>query len=365
MSVIISTKEELQERVKELSCLYKISSVFREHQGDNKVTLNRICQILQQAWRFPKSATVVLSLKDIRTATGEIPEPSVKQKSDLLVSGQISGVIEVHYPSPKFNMHYFLSEEQRLLNKVADEVSSFYEKQIHKEQKELLERTAQRNDRLSILGEITAGIAHELNTPLGNILGFAELINDRTQNEQVKADISKIIKAAIYSREVVKKLMFFACEMPHNLETIKVKPIVSQALSLLGPNFRKAGVEYHLEFDDPELKAQLDPIQLTQVLFNLLINALYLSPPNSTIEINVYSDKRHLYIEIADEGPGIKQEHRSKIFEPFFTTKPVGEGSGLGLSVVHGIIKGHQGNIRTYDNQPKGTKFQIQLPLKF
>lgn len=365
MAAIISTKEELHERVKELSCLYEISFVFREYQGDIRTTLEKVSSILQQAWRYPKSAIVLLNLKDIKIETGKISGPTVKQTADLLVFGEISGRIEVHYPSKNSAESIFLPEEQRLLNKVADEVSSFYEKQLQKEKEELLRRSVQRNDRLSILGEITAGIAHELNTPLGNILGFAELIKDRTQNPQVEADVSKIIKAAIYSREVVKKLMFFACEMPNNMEIIEVKPIISQALSLLGPNFRKARVEYELDFRDPGLKAQLDPIQLTQVLFNLLINALYISPENSTIHIKCYSDGKNLVLEIADEGPGIKQGHRGKIFEPFFTTKPVGEGSGLGLSVVHGIVKGHRGNITTFDNKPKGTVFQIELPLKF
>ncbi|WP_424494332.1 sensor histidine kinase [Salinimicrobium sp. GXAS 041] len=365
MSEIFSTKEVLQERVKELSCLYEISSIFREHQENMESSLNKICYILKQAWRFPEVAAVHLKLRNIETSTGEIETSTVKQTCNIFVFGKNSGRIEVHYPNPEFQEHHFLAEEQRLLDKVADEVSFFYEKQIHREKEELLKRAAQRNDRLSILGEITAGIAHELNTPLGNILGFAELINGHTQDRLVKADLSKIIKAAIYSREVVKKLMFFACEMPHNMKVVKVKPIISQALSLLGPNFRKAEVEYQLEFDDSSLEAQLDPIQLTQVMFNLLINALYLSPKDSVIKIHVYNDEESLFIEIADEGPGIKKEHKSKIFEPFFTTKPVGEGSGLGLSVVHGIIKSHRGNIRAFENKPKGTIFQIQLPLKF
>ena len=364
MTEITSTKEELQERIKELTCLYEVSSVLRNHQGDIESTLNSVCHILKQAWRFPEKAVVEFQVKEVRVKTGEIPEFTVSQRAVVKVFRENSGQLEVHYPSPPLNEDYFLPEEQRLLDKVAEEVASFYERQQHKEQEELLKRTARRNDRLSILGEITAGIAHELNTPLGNILGFAELIEERTKNEQVQADTAKIIKAAIYSREVVKKLMFFSCEMPQNMELIKLKPRVTQALSLLGPNFRKAGVTYDLQINDSELKARLDPIQLIQVLFNLVINALYLSPEGSHIQIKIFSNEKDLFLEVADQGPGIKEEHRTKIFEPFFTTKPVGEGSGLGLSVVHGIVKGHRGSIRTFDNEPTGTVFQIQLPLK-
>lgn len=364
MPSITSTKEELQERIKELSCLYEISSLFRQHAGDNKETLQKVAGVLKQAWRFPQQAVVEIQLDSYNFSTEKPPENAIFQKAIISVFNENKGYLKIYYPSPEFTQKHFLPEEQKLLEKAADEIGSFYEKQLRQKKEELLRRSIHRNDRLAILGEITAGIAHELNTPLGNILGFAELIQERTESEQTKQDISKIIKAAIFSREVVKKLMFFACEMPQRMETISIKPVVEQALSLLGQNFKKAQTRYELDIRDEDLQAQLDPIQLTQVLFNLLINALYFSPVNSVIKVKVYKQEPDFFIEIADQGPGIAPEDRSKIFEPFFTTKPTGDGSGLGLSVVHGIVKSHKGKITTFDNEPTGTVFQIQFPLK-
>ncbi|HET8886445.1 MAG TPA: HAMP domain-containing sensor histidine kinase [Salinimicrobium sp.] len=360
----ISKKEELEERIKELTCLYEVSSILRNHPQNNKKTLKAIGGILKKAWRFPEKASVEIVLEDYHFRTGELSDKTVFQEAEICAFNEIKGFIKVHYPFPEFNEDYFLFEELKLLNKVAEEIAVFYERKIQKENEEILKRTAQRNDRLSILGEITAGIAHELNTPLGNILGFAELIKNKTEDEQIKNDTSKIIRAAIFSREVVKKLMFFACEMPQQMEKIKIYPVIEQALSLLKPNFQKAQVEYILNVEDPELKARLDSIQLTQVIFNLIINALYFSPVESKIIVDVFHQEENLIIEIADEGPGIKEDERSRIFEPFFTTKPIGEGSGLGLSVVHGIIKSHRGQIHTFDNNPKGTIFQIKIPIK-
>ena len=360
----ISTKIELQERIKELSCLYEISSTTRDHTGEIAATLQKTSEVLKQAWRFPENAIVELRLNGFEHSTGEIPKKNVVQQAPIYTFNEIKGSIKIYYPDPEFSLLSFLPEEQKLLEKAAQEIGSFYEKIKQKEQEELLRRTVHRNDRLAILGEITAGIAHELNTPLGNILGFAELIKDRAENEQTKKDIGKIIKGAIYSREVVKKLMFFACEIPQEMKIIRIQPIIAQALSLLKPNFRKAGVECHFRVLDKRIEAQLDPIQLTQVLFNLLINALYFSPKGSAIEVKLYRDDTSFFIEIADEGPGIKEELKSKIFEPFFTTKPIGDGSGLGLSVVHGIIRSHKGNIVAFDNQPQGTIFQISIPLR-
>ncbi|MFO7719007.1 MAG: ATP-binding protein [Gillisia sp.] len=363
MPSIISTEEKLQERIKELSCLYDISSLLAKYEQDLDKTIGEIAEILQKAWRFSNAAIVEIELDNHSFQTATVPKNTVFQTCEILVYKNLCGFLKVHYPKPQFSKKYFLQEEQQLLNKVAYELSTFYEREKNKEKEEILQRTAQRNDRLVILGEITAGIAHELNTPLGNILGFAELIEAQTKNPQIKADIGKIIKSAIYSREVVKKLMFFACEMPQNMDFIEIKPVILQALSLLGPNFKKAGVSHSFQINDEKIQARFDSIQLSQVLFNILINAIYASPENGKIEIKVYSTNSHLFIEVADEGPGIKEEIRARIFEPFFTTKPLGEGSGLGLSVVHGIIKSHRGNIITFDNTPKGTVFQIKLPL--
>jgi signal transduction histidine kinase len=363
MSSIISSEEILKERIKELTCLYDISSVIAQHDNSIETTLNDVCAILKRAWRFSEDAIIELKLDNYYIATESIPEKHVIQKSDIYVFNENLGFINVYYPSARFAENDFLKDEEKLLNKVSSDIGFFYEKQLNKGKEEQLKRSVERVDRLSILGEITAGIAHELNTPLGNILGFAEFIHDRTKEKQSKQDSSKIIKAAIYSREVVKKLMFFSCEMPQNMKSVKIKPIVLEALTLLGPNFKKAEVFYKLSFENSSLEAQLDNIQLTQVLFNILINSIYVSPKLSTIEVTVYNDENNFFIEISDEGSGIKEENRSKIFEPFFTTKPIGEGSGLGLSVVHGIVKSHKGDIVFFDKKPKGTVFQIRLPL--
>ena len=361
----ISVEEKLQERIKELSCLYQVSSALREFDDSYEATLKSILQILKNAWRFPELATVEIQCESYHLSSNPIPKKAYSQKSIIKISENEVGFIKVHYPASDLSKAHFLVEEQRLLDKIAYEVALFFERQNIKIQEEHLKLIAARNDRLAILGEITAGIAHELNTPLGNILGFAEFIEEKTSEKQTKRDAQKIINSAIYSREVVKKLMFFSCDMPQDIKKIEVEPVITQALSLLKPNFKKAKIRFKFNIQDPALKAQVDPIQLTQVFFNLVINAIYYSPENSQILISVYSDQTHYTIEIADEGKGIDPEVKDKIFEPFYTTKPLGEGSGLGLSVVHGIIKSHKGEISIAPNSPKGSIFKIKLPLNF
>ena len=359
----ISTEEILKERIKELTCLYDVSSALAKQDSAIEDKFDSICFILKNAWRFSEDSIVEFKLEHYYSTTNILPIDTIFQKVIIKIFDNDLGYIKVHYPSDKFCNQHFLNDEEKLLKKVVTDITSFYEKHLNERKEILLKRSAERIDRLSILGEITAGIAHELNTPLGNILGFAEFINEKSKEKQSQMDSAKIIKAAIYSREVVKKLMFFSCEMPQNMKFVKVIPILTEAVSLLRPNFVKASLRYEIDIEDFELEAQFDPIQFTQVLFNILINAIYASPLDTIIIIKTYTLENSFFVEVKDQGVGIDPNLKSKIFEPFFTTKPIGEGSGLGLSVVHGIVKSHKGDIITFDNKPKGTVFQVRLPL--
>lgn len=360
----ISIEEKLNERIKELVCLYETTHIINQKNTTIESTLTKIGESLKKALKHSDEAIIEITFNELEIFTDILPEKTIHIESKTYIENNNVGIIRIHYPSPKLSITNFLEEENKLLEKISSETSLFLERKERKEKEAKLKQSAERNDRLSILGEITAGIAHELNTPLGNILGFAELIKRENKVKTIDKDISKIINAAIYSREIVKKLMFFSCEMPQNKEILLIKPIIKQAVTLLGPNFKRANITCNVTFKDSTIKAQIDEIQLTQVLFNIIMNAIYVSPFESKIDILVYSKKENFIIEVKDEGSGIDEAIKSKIFEPFFTTKPIGEGSGLGLSVVHGIIKSHKGEIKVINNIPTGTNFQIILPLK-
>lgn len=360
---LISTEEELQERIKEQRCLYKIVKLLLAGGSADQI-LQHLMLAVKEGWRFCDEAIVELHVNTIYMLSDPLPNETICQQSRINLSETTNSYIKIHYDAAKYKQQDFLEGEQDLLQAVASQIALFYENQLVKEQIAQLQSDLRRVDRLSILGEITAGIAHELNTPLGNILGFAELIKTRSTDKQIIQDIDKVINASIFSREIVKKLMFFSCEMPYNAKSIAIIPIVDQALKFLEPNFAKAGLTYHFEFKNKDLQAQIDNVQFTQVLFNLLVNAIYVSPMGSQISIVIDNNDQFYFIEIADEGIGIPQSIQERIFEPFFTTKPFGEGTGLGLSVVHGIIKSHRGEITFFANQPKGTVFRITLPIK-
>lgn len=358
-----SVEAKLKERVKELTCLYEVTSIIvNSDYGQLETSLEAIVYCLKRAWQHEKVTEAFLTVGEYHVQTDDYKTNMVTLKTNIKVFNKIEGEVIVGYPSNKYTIDDFLIEEQTLLNNVALAIGNLMERKQIRESEAITRRQMERTDRLHILGEITAGIAHELNTPLANILGFAELLSEKIKDKETVRDLEKIMDSAIFSREIVKKLMFFACEMPQEMKTVKLIPIVTNVIKLLEPSLRSKNLKLTKSFDNEDIELRADTVQMTQVMFNLIMNAIYYSPQGASIGVHVLESNSHITIEILDEGKGIPSELDDKVFEPFFTTKPIGEGSGLGLSVVHGIITSHKGKMEHKRNTPKGTIFTVDFP---
>ncbi|MCB0462659.1 MAG: HAMP domain-containing sensor histidine kinase [Flavobacteriaceae bacterium] len=357
-------EQALQERIKELTCLYEVSSIIVNANAElMEDTLKAIAISLKKAFQYPEKTTVFISGYEFLASTGKILGNTLTIHSNINIFNEVKGEIKAYLNTSEFKNESFLNEEQFLLDNVALKVGNFLERLEIQKNETSLKRQMERADRLSILGEITAGIAHELNTPLANILGFAELLKtDLEGNKKALTDLDKIIQNTIFSREVVKKLMFFACEMPQEMQRVNIIPNIKNAINLLDATFRKEQVKYIVKIEDDELWLRADPIQLTQIIFNLLMNAIYFSPKDGLVTIEAQQTKKDVVLKISDQGKGFTPEALEKIFQPFFTTKPTGDGSGLGLSVVHGIVASHKGTITAQNNPNKGAIFTVTLP---
>lgn len=354
----------LKERIKELTCLYDISTIIVNSDVETlDDTIKAIAFSLKKAFRFPDKTHIVINTGTINMGTSNDEETLKKLVEDIIVFNKCEGTITAYLDHSKFTIDDFLKEEQLLLNDVAQKLGSLLERVEIRKGETSLKRQMEHADRLNILGELTAGIAHELNTPLANILGFAELLKDSLKDQKENlADLDKIIQNAIFSREVVKKLMFFSCEMPQEMTKVNIVPSIKDAINLLDATFRKQEVKYIVKIEDKELWLRADTIQLTQIIFNLIMNAVYFSPKNGLVIISAFQTDKDIILKISDEGPGISEDAIQKIFQPFFTTKPAGDGSGLGLSVVQGIVSSHKGSILATNNSLKGTTFTVSLP---
>ena len=350
----------LKERIKELTCLYEVSSILvHADSEDHAKTFEAIAFSIKKGFQYPNETEVHIEQGTHAVKTGILKTKNLIGTAIRLFN-ETDGFIRVYLNDNSLD---FLEEEQQLIDNIGLKIGDFLERVAIKRNETLLKQQMQHADRLTIIGELTAGIAHELNTPLANILGFAELLKeDLENNTAVASDLDKIIKNAIFSREVVKKLMFFSRAMPQEKKLVNIVPQIKEALNLLDATFRKENVRYAVAIADEEMLLHVDTVQLTQIIFNLIINAIYFSPPEGLVSINVNQDKTYIYLEIVDEGPGLTDEALEKIFQPFFTTKPTGEGAGLGLSVVHGIVISHNGSIEAANNHQQGAVFKVRLP---
>jgi PAS domain S-box-containing protein len=222
-----------------------------------------------------------------------------------------------------------------------------------------------RTEKLAAIGELVAGVAHELNNPLTGISTFAQLLlEDDLQTEQ-KESVSLIKREADRAITVIRDLLLFARKTDARDAPVDINTIVQHTVRLRALASRSSGIQVHMHLDQRNPKVRGDEQKLQQVLLNLLVNAEAALQKSQVRHLTVTTQRRgeSVLVIVADTGHGMLPAIRQRVFEPFFTTKPPGEGTGLGLSVSYGIIQAHKGTISVESTPDVGTTFTISLPL--
>ncbi len=230
-----------------------------------------------------------------------------------------------------------------------------------------LEQQLQHADRLAKVGTLAAGVAHELNGPLNNILGYAQLSSKQQDlPEQVYQDLDNIIRFSLHAREIVKKVMLFSRQLPPGHENIDLNKVIKESLYFTEPLCRQKKIDIKCDFEENLPKMKGDFSQLRQVVVNLVVNGAQAMPDKGgKITLQTLTDsKNRIEMIIRDTGTGMSPETLEHCFMPFFTTKDVDQGTGLGLSVVHGIIKSHNGVITAHSTLGKGSCFHVNFPVR-
>jgi signal transduction histidine kinase/CheY-like chemotaxis protein len=237
------------------------------------------------------------------------------------------------------------------------------------EQRELQNQLVH-SERISALGRMASGVAHDFNNTLAAILGRAELmLMDTSDREKIERDLRTIQQAALDGAETVRRIQeYTGVAKQKEFTAINVNEIVKDALRMTEPRWKdqtqRDGVKIDVALDlESQLNTTGSASDLREVLTNMIFNALDAMPAGGKLFIKTYDDSNDVYISISDTGVGITSEDISSLFEPFFTTKGVGH-TGLGLSVAYGIISRHSGKIDVYSEQGKGTEFIIRLPAR-
>ncbi|MBI4486430.1 MAG: sensor histidine kinase [Acidobacteria bacterium] len=218
-----------------------------------------------------------------------------------------------------------------------------------------------RADRLSALGEIAAGLAHEIQNPLAGVKGALEIVSSRVPKGSPEAEFADIGGKELARLEtLVREFLTYARPHEPALRTTDAYELVERVAALLRPEADKKEVTLVLDRADGAPPLALDPEQMTQVIFNIVLNAIQASPPGRPVHVRESIEPGWSTIEVLDEGPGIAPEHMSRIFDPFFTTKS--RGTGLGLAISHRIVTAHGGTISAVPRSPSGTILRVRLP---
>jgi len=240
-------------------------------------------------------------------------------------------------------------------------------KQRDKRLKEYAQQQIMKSERLATLGQLAAGVAHEINNPLGAVLMYSHLsLEEMEPQDPRRKNLEKVVGEATRCKDIVRRLLDFARQTEPKVEQLDVNEILQRTLSLVENQALFQNVKINRLLSPSLPKALMDGSQIQQVFTNIIINAAEAIDGEGqlTIATRTASDGQSIEIEFTDTGCGISQENLEKIFDPFFTTKQVGHGTGLGLSVSYGIIARHKGTIDVKSELGKGSTFTVRLPLR-
>jgi two-component system NtrC family sensor kinase len=246
----------------------------------------------------------------------------------------------------------------RAIDEMADAVAA-REEQL----KKATSRQIGQSEKLASIGRLAAGVAHEINNPLTGVLTFATLLQEKPNlDAQDREDLELIVRETTRVRDIVRGLLDFARESPHEKRLLHLNTVIRRTIRLLRnqKEFRHITIEEQLEDHVPWILG--DENQVQQVLLNLVLNGCEAMPDGGTLTISTFALDGQLIVTVADTGQGISAENVTRIFEPFFTTKPAGKGTGLGLSVSYGILQQHNAFIDVKTEVGKGTTFTLMFP---
>jgi C4-dicarboxylate-specific signal transduction histidine kinase len=245
--------------------------------------------------------------------------------------------------------------------------------EVKRREQELREKQEQlvQAGKLATLGELTTGIAHELNNPLnniglfvGNAIDLIELDSIETSPERILRELYSSMQQVRKATEIITHLRTFGRAASVSYERVPIAQVIRSSVSLIQEQLRLRQIEVQLDLPQEEVVIIGNPIQLEQVFLNLITNArdAIVDMPKKTIAITCAVKTDFVEVRVRDSGPGIPSDIEQRIFDPFFTTKEVGAGTGLGLSITYSIIQEHQGNILLENHEGGGALFLIQLP---
>jgi len=293
----------------------------------------------------------------------------------IVFTGKVLGVINIYIKAGSSRNE----EEERFLNSIANVLASIINRKYMEQEDEKLQKQFLQSEKMVAVGQLAGGVAHEINNPMGVILGFAQsLVKNIKEGDSLYMPLKSIEREAIRCKKLVSNLLTFSRIEKTGIEIVEINSAIEETISLIEAQAKTRGIEIIKQYASNLLRIKVNRSQIQQVIVNLCNNAMDAMPQGGKITItttvaaeqssaNISKDNalplQFIVITISDTGVGISEEVKKHIFEPFYTTKEVGKGTGLGLSICYEIIQKHNGTIEVESEVGKGTTFVIKLPV--
>lgn len=419
---IMKVNRQLEQRVKELQIIYNIGKSVTALLDLEKL-LNRIVEAARYITGAEEASLLLIDrktgdlymraqqglgerfargfrVKSQDTLAGEVvrtgepliqagDEQTLKVKTGYLVKSLVyvplklgSNVIGVLLVDNKVSNRTFTENDVYLLQALADyaaiaihnarlyeavkDFNQELEQRVQERTRELEQARDQlvQAEKLAAIGQLAAGVAHEINNPIGVMLGFAQVLLKRTpEDSPMYKPLATIEREGLRCKKIVQNLLDFARHSKPNLERVNINQVIDDALELIEHRTGNSQVRL-IKTYSPNLPTILaDANQLQQVFLNILLNAYQAMPDGGELNVITHQEGDRVCAVFRDTGPGIPAENLKRIFDPFFTTKEVGKGTGLGLSVSYGIVEQHGGTIEVKSDGKTGATFTVKLPV--
>ncbi len=278
----------------------------------------------------------------------------LRKAADAIGRGELTKRVEI---SPGDELAKLARSFNQMANRLEESVA----------EERILQEQLTRSEKLAVLGELAAEVAHEVNNPLDGVQNFSRIVRRSLDDQQRVREMLDLMDSGLYRIEmIIKRLLTLARSDTPQLRPTRLDQIIEDTVTFLEPKIAREEIEFVKKVGQAPVTVLADRHQMTQVMVNLVLNAIDSMPAGGRLTVRVCdgTDREGMgRVEVADTGHGIPDDQRRAIFEPFFTTKGPGSGTGLGLAVVARIVRAHQGHVNVESSAGQGTTFSIELPL--
>ena len=367
---------ERAQRIKELRCMYGVQLAVQSHEKTEDV-FREVVALIPEGWQYPEITRAKIRFEGREYVSAPFEETSWTQSAAIRVEGERRGAVEVFHleERPEADEGPFLAEERQLIEGIARTLSEGAERRVNAAQARARQAEAMTTARLASIGELAAGVAHEINNPVNGIINYAELIMSRTNPEgEIEQFLGGIIREGERVASIVSNLLTFARDVRQEYSPARVRDILDASLELLGRRLEADAIEPRIDVpqDLPNIRCRSQQIQ--QVFINLITNARHAlnekypqRGADKVLEISArpveLDGRAYVRVVFHDHGTGIPESVLPKVFDPFFSTKVEGEGTGLGLSISYGIVKDHNGRIHIESVEGEYTRVVVDLAV--